>query len=464
MADAYSESLNYRSMKSRAVAARSFRVKIPSSNSTSFTPGQTINIDLPGNLAGQFYNYNQMYLKFKVTNSHAHSLTLDRAGAMSFIKRIQISTAGALLQDINNWNVLATALLDTDASPEWKGSNGNILLGTRGAVLAGEKMLSDDERVFCVPMVLNVLGNTTPHRLIPAFSLGAIQFKITLDDSVMYGKWGNTAAAASAFSFTEVEMVALMTELSPGAMSQVDSMNGGQYNILATSWMNTTASQGTETNLVANLGISVSSLERIIMCCRPNTSLNVAGSFSLGNRCQNGLKQYQYIINSEGFPSRPIVVEGKGAESYAEYLLSNHSLVNFREGCGIQSGCVELTDGKLLTGSMDGNVPNVRSPEPFIAAVSAGDSEGSVTATAQGGVTGVTASNVGTFITAVELESGLSDGKSASIYSGISTISSTTQFRGEYSGAQAAQLDFFASYSVLLSLDTRGTGIWNISV
>lgn len=464
MADAYSESLNYRSMKSRAVAARSFRVKIPSSNSTSFTPGQTINIDLPGNLSGQFYNFNQMYLKFKVKNSHSHSLTLDRAGAMSFIKRIQISTAGALLQDINSWNVLATCLLDTDSSPEWKASNGNILLGTRGGVLAGEKLISNEERVYCVPMVLNVLGNTTPHRLIPAFSLGAIQFKITLDDSVMYGKWGNTAAPASAFSFTEVEMVALMTELSPGAMAQVDSMNQGQYNILATSWMNTTATQGTETNLVANLGISVSSLERIIMCCRPNTSLNVAGSFSLGNRVHNGLKQYQYIINSEGYPSRPIVVEDKGAEVYAEYLLSSHSLVNFREGCGIQSGCSTLTDSKLLTGAMDGNVPNAEPPEPFGAAVSAGDEEGKVTATLANGVTGVTASNIGTFLTAVELESGLSDGKSASIYSGISTISSTTQFRGEYTGAQPAQLDFFASYSVLLSLDTRGTGIWNISI
>jgi hypothetical protein len=464
MADAYSESLNYRSMKSRAVAARSFRVKIPSSNSTSFTPGQTINIDLPGNLAGQFYNFNQMYLKFKVKNSHTHSVTLDRAGSMSFIKRIQISTAGALLQDLNNWNVLATALMDTSASPEWKASNGNILLGTRGGVLAGEKLISDEERVYCIPMVLNVLGNTTPHRLIPAFSLGAIQFKITLDDSVNYGKWGNTAAPASAFSFTEVEMVTLMTELSPGAMAQVDALNSGQYNILCTSWMNTTASQGTETNLVANLGISVSSLERIIMCCRPNTSLGQAGSFSLGNRCHNGLKQYQYIINSEGYPSRPIIVEDKGAEAYAEFLLSSHALVNFRDGCGIQSGCSTLTDSKQLTGALDGNIPNASAPEPYGAAVSAGDDEGKVTATAADGITAVSASNIGTFISSVELESGLSDGKSASIYSGISTISSTTQFRGEYSGAQAAQLDFFASYSVLLSLDTRGTGIWSISV
>ena len=463
MADAYSESLNYRSMKSRAVAARSFRVKIPSSNSTTFTPGQTINIDLPGNLAGQFYNFNQMYLKFKVTNKHNHSVVLDRAGAMSFIKRIQISTAGALLQDINNWNVLATALIDTEASPEWKASNGNLLLGTRGAVLAGETLGSDDERVFCVPMVLNVLGNTTPHRLIPAFSLGAIQFKITLDDAVNYGKWGSSTIAASDFPFTEVEMVTLMTELSPGAMAQVDSMNGGQYNILATSWMNTTASQGTETSLVANLGISVSSLERIIMCCRPNNSLGVATSFSLGNRCQNGLKQFQYIINSEGYPSRPIVVEGRGAEVYAEYLLSNHSLVNFREGCGIQAGSTTIANSKQLSGSLDGNQPNGHSPHPYGAVVSAGNSEGSIVVATDGTIT-ATPSNIGTFIAAVELESGLSDGKSASIYSGISTISSTTQFRGEYGTAQPAQLDFFASYSVLLSLDTRGTGIWSISV
>jgi hypothetical protein len=50
----------------------------------------------------------------------------------------------------------------------------------------------------------------------------------------------------------------------------------------------------------------------------------------------------------------------------------------------------------------------------------------------EAGSTSTTSSNIGTFLTAVEMETGLSDGKSAKIYSGISTISSTVNYRGVY--------------------------------
>ena len=48
--DAMSESLNYPSMKRRAVASRSYRVKVSPSNGQNFTAGQTVNIDLPGHV------------------------------------------------------------------------------------------------------------------------------------------------------------------------------------------------------------------------------------------------------------------------------------------------------------------------------------------------------------------------------------------------------------------------------
>ena len=91
-------------------------------------------------MPGTYYNFNQMYLKFKVKNDNTATVDLDRCGAAGFIKRIQISQSGAQLFDLNNWNVLYTALLDTDASPQWKASTGNILQGTRGDSLTGEEI------------------------------------------------------------------------------------------------------------------------------------------------------------------------------------------------------------------------------------------------------------------------------------------------------------------------------------
>jgi len=463
MSEVYAESLNYKSTKSRSVAARSFRTKIASSNSTKFVDGETINIDLPGNMPGTYYNFNQMYLKFKVKNNNTAAVDLDRCGAAAFIKRIQISQSGAQLFDLNNWNVLYTALLDTDASPQWKASTGNILQGTRGDSLTGEEIGTGKERVFCVPMVLTPLSNTTPHRLIPAFSLAALNFKIQLEN-------GPVACSGSSidnglFEFSDVEMVSLMTQLSPGAQARVDQMNGGVYNILATSYMNAGANVASGvTSATANLGISVSSLERIIMIQRPQSTISGTGgvaAYSLGNRAVNGLTRYQYQINSEAYPAVPIDVSAKGAEVWAELMISNHSLVNFRDGCSIQKGVVKSTTN-LLVNDMDGSAPETARAYPFMEDEPAGTTPGESNAT----VADIEPSNIGTFLASVEFETGLSDGKSATIYSGLSTISSVVQFVAQYSsGATAdAQLDFFAHFTVLLSLDTRGQGVWTISV
>ena len=66
--EAYSESLQFQAVKKRAVASRSFRTKIPSSNGQNFAEGQTIQFDLPSNLAAQYYNFNQLYLRITIVN------------------------------------------------------------------------------------------------------------------------------------------------------------------------------------------------------------------------------------------------------------------------------------------------------------------------------------------------------------------------------------------------------------
>jgi len=81
------------------------------------------------------------------------------------------------------------------------------------------------------------------------------------------------------------------------------------------------------------------------------------------------------------------------------------------------------------------------------------------------GTTPASPSNIGSFITAIEMETGLSDGRSQRLYSGISTISSTVNYRGVYASTSvAAQVDFYAQFTVLLSLNSRGTNVWSVSV
>ena len=455
--EVFSESLDFNSIKRRAVAARSYRVKLPPSNGTNFTPEQTINFDLPSNVAGTYTNMSQCYLKFKVTNGVSAS-TLDRGGAYSFIKRFQISTAGAQIFDCNNWNVLATALLDSDSTAEYKATTGRILLGTRGDKLAGESLGIGEERIFCLPLICNPLSNMTPHRLLPLFGLSPIQIRLTLD-SVASAVSSASANGAPTLAFSDVELVMYNTELAPSAQARIDEMTGGMYNMLAVSWMNSSASIGAGVTVnTSNLGFSMSSLERVVAIHRPQATINTQAAFSIGNRSRSNLLEYNYLINNEQYPARP--VNANQAEAYAEFLIGDHSLSNFNKGNALMSGFVWSATGVSGSGFIGGNKPEVSLSNPYALE----DPAGTIAGTSAGANAAAGNSNIGTYLTAVELESGISDGKSSQIYSGISTTGSTVQFLGKYNAAIASQIDFYAQYTVLLSLNMRGTAVISVKV
>ena len=86
-AEAFSESLQFPNVKKRAVASRSYRVRLPPTNATSFSPGNTIQFDLPANLAGSYFNSNQCYFKFKFTNSGGASRRASLPATNSAVQR-----------------------------------------------------------------------------------------------------------------------------------------------------------------------------------------------------------------------------------------------------------------------------------------------------------------------------------------------------------------------------------------
>ena len=115
------------------------------------------------------------------------------------------------------------------------------------------------------------------------------------------------------------------------------------------------------------------------------------------------------------------------------------------------------------TGPLSGNAPNLTKRDSFM--LSNDECQSTTAGSSAIAGTAATASNCGTFLACVELESGLSDGRSSHIYSGLSTIGSVVQYKGAYgAGNQACQLDFFAFFTVLLSLNTRGIGTWQLRV
>jgi len=461
-AEAFSESLQYQAVKKRAVASRSFRSKIPSSNGQNFTEGQTIQFDLPSNLAAQYYNFNQFYLRIKVTTTGA--VSLDRNGIYNIIKRLTIQTAGSQLCDIINYNALVCAFIDLQASHEWKASSGAIMCGMKGDSLSGQVMGAGDAnaRIFCIPLSLNVLSNCTPHRLIPAFSLSNLQIRIQLAAGVE--AFVGTTAADCVYSIAEPEIVVMMTQLSPTAQSQINQSNNNMYNILALNYMNAQTSMAADATTVnATLGFSMSSLERILVLHRKSNAANGTYNVYSNSRIRNNLSEYSFLINSEQYPQRPILVDSNGAEVMAETLISDHRLTDFTRGSNVNVGYAAVGTLGVGTSDLSGVAPNIVKTQSYTldAATATGLSAG---VTAAAGVA-ATPSSIGTFVAGCEFESSLSDGKSSNIYSGISTIASTIQYKGVYApGTVDCQLDFFAVYTVLMSLDMNGLGVYQIRV
>ena len=467
-AEAFSESLQFPNVKKRAVASRSYRVRLPPSNSTTFASQSTVQFDLPANLAGSYFNSNQCYLKFKLTNTGGGAVDLDRAGCLGLWRRLQISTSGAQICDIDRYNILATAMLDADASQEWKTSVGAKLMATTGN-LRGERIAAGATRTFCQPFVLNPLSQTTPHRMIPLFSLSSLQIRMTSEDPAV-ALHQHDAAEANAYSISEVEMVMMITELSAGAQAQIDAMTGGNYQVLCTSWIHSSANIPLGVSSVtANLGFSMSSLERVVIAITPSASEIAAGAYSLGNRNACGLSEYSLLINSEQYPARPIVVGDQAAEPLAEMLISDHSLVDFSRGNGLQNGYAALASTTVVGGPGFSSFANIspnegtNPPDPYTldAATALGTTAGEIRNAAL-----PLPSDISTFLAGIELESAISDGRSSHIYSGISTLASTVQLLMRFSGnsTSAATAHCFANFTVLLSLNTRGQGVYSISI
>jgi hypothetical protein len=462
--EAMSESLQFAAVKRRAVASRSYRTRLPASNGLTFAPGGTIQFDLPANLAGTYIDFSQCYLKFKVVNDATAAFNLDRAAAYGFIRRLQIQTAGAQISDCDRFGALAAAMIDQDTSLEWRGSHGKTLIGTETS-LRGEYVAVNTSRTYCLPIILCPLSNSTPHRMFPCFSLSALTLRWTLADiaEAVY------SAGNPVVSFTDVEMVCMLTELSPGAQAMVDSATGGRYDILATSWAYSGSTLAANvTSSTSNLGFSFSSLERVVFALRPQAS-QIQGAYSLGNRGTENLSEYNLLINSQQYPAQPIRREDKGAEALGELLISDHSLLDWRSGSAFTNGFkgAGIGNGGVGVGfSMFANVQPRAALEPaypFNDANPAGTTAGDSVNLDQA----ATASNIGTYLASIELESAISNGKSSHIYSGVSTLASTVQLVTKHAAPGVVgdcSLDCWANYTILMSLNMRGTGVFSVSV
>ena len=343
---------------------------------------------------------------------------------------------GSTISDIQQYNVLADALMTQNVSRDWNINVGSEMIGTlttgsayKGAVIAGGSSMT-----VALPFMLTALANSTPTRYVNAYSRDMLRFRFYLANTVQ-GVIG-VAAGAPTYTISNVEAVIYCVELSPDAQELVAAMCGNAYNVLCNDFRTSNSTfTGAAAPLThtATLGFSVSSMERLIIVHRNNAVLTQNAN-SIGARSTASLAEFQVLINGQAYPERPILAGGEtsgaelqcaNAECLAESLVAQHALADYGHDSQFASAA--------------GTVGAVK----FDLVNSVGTSE----------------ATTGTFVASVELES--MAGKSSSIYSGISTIGAVVMYRGVYTTPAAVTYDvsFFCQNSILITLDMSPTGL-----
>lgn len=460
MAEVATSFLNYADKKRQALSSKSYRTIIPSAQGGKFSLGQTVTINLAGNMSNSFYDFQNSYLMFKVANTHTnktHRLE-GGCGAYSLIRKLEIISNGTTLESIDNYNVLADMMLDQDSSHSWKNNQGKVLMGTGRSKSNGRVL--DASQKFCLPLILNCLFNSAKY--IPAFSASQIQIKITFDiadncivspNPTLTSDADDTTTPPTAaiyaydnaldanIEISEVEFVANVVQLSEDAMQMVDANTGGLYEMVCDSYRHASSTvTASETSKVVPCGFSFSSLNRVLIAHRSQkTAHQKAGSVHIGNRYNPALVEATFQINGNNTPARAIKGSGTStsegsAEILAELLIADRALSVFSH------------DSSLIGSNMNDGVDTF--------------------SLGGGASTGKDHTNTGTFFIGIDCES-VRANDNDKIYAGQNTIGATTAVALRYGGGAncvAGVIDIFAQYSARIVLDMGGNRTFEVRV
>jgi len=243
------KNLQYNS-KIDSAAALSYKANIAPQNGTGpYGPGQTIIFNIPTR-ANLVTAMTENYLKFDCTFSTVagcNYMRWDSGGAHGLFQRIKIRHGSNLLQDIDDYGMLAKAFFDIQVQTPSAYGKYNILAGTRndlvaltganagtpiscvqvnsGARINGFAAVaangSAPTQTYCLNLI-SLIGVLCP-KYFPLFECTAapLTVEITLVSSGIAAICSNVADPT--FSLTNVEYVANMIELGDSAMQTIRS-------------------------------------------------------------------------------------------------------------------------------------------------------------------------------------------------------------------------------------------------
>lgn len=292
--------------------ARSYKTNVQPQNGIGpYGAGSVIYLNIPTR-SNLFMASTENYFRFdftcKNTSGAAATARWDSCGAHGLIQRIRVFHGSNLLEDIDNYGLLAKMLFDTQVHTDSTYGKMNILAGTRNdlnvsipalaiavpgtsnattanyasATQANSGELigslannaSSTKRTYCLNLI-SIIGSLCSDKYFPLFACTSapLRVEIWLVDSI--NKCMNINGAGE-FTLNNVEFVANTIEVSDDVMGIVsNSLQGQPLQFVVPSyrnygWSGNSLTNGTTTQINMPIPAKFSSIKSLFVCMRDN--------------------------------------------------------------------------------------------------------------------------------------------------------------------------------------------------
>ena len=372
--------------------AKSYKSNVMPQSGSTFSLGDTIQINLPtrNNL---LLCPTESYLKFNVVIGNGTGASLDAkwdsCGSHGVFSRVRLYHGSNLLQEINEYGLLAKLLFDIQVPFDASVGKYNILAGTRsdltvnsspGAAYAQNTIVSayntNSGDVFCSAVangsdspsktyclnLISLVGTLCPNVYLPLFAMTSapLRVEITLVDNLNKAMALTTGTGAT-LKLSNVEYVGNFIEVSDEAIGLIHQSLGGQplqfcvsdyKNYQFSSTLNTSTTQ-----ISFPVSAKFSSLRSLFFSVRDK--LSGSDTFFPFSSVTKKIIDYQVRIGSNLFPSKP---PASSPEFFSELLKATASMSDLNHHPAIDNFSYTLQDST----ANGHNVLNVNSGSFFI--------------------------------------------------------------------------------------------------
>ncbi len=449
---AFPQSLNIAGgLKRRSVSVRNYRVNIAPHNGSTFSPGQTIKLQIP-TISRSFIDPACMAIRFKV-KGNGTDYTIDK-NAYSFFSRCTQSCSGAVLSDISELNVLTHMLYDLQTPVTQQLSDGALVQGA-GLSLNQKNdgaIVNNTEKYFVLPLWSGV---NSCDKLLNMDCSSGIEYTFYLESAKNVLRSAGTpanGAAISTYTISEVELIGYVSEISQeSAVLLQSSLGGMSYNYFYEDFSHIAATvPANSTKEVHNLAFRYSALSQIIACMRKSSNIDNGNQHSLSNRSKGNLTSYSFFVGGQRMPSTSVRLSDENLGEVVSELQLSYGLYNdvvnssTLNGINWASGaiheCFAVDDGAIANSGAQGDAD-------AIAAGTFAYNQGSI----------------GSFCFGLDTD-GYKSPMTDMVYSGMNTQSASISAELSFANCPAQMsVSYFAKFQCILSLDPT-TGSYVSSV